>query len=211
MASDENKRRILEAAGELIFRHGYNRVTVDEIARSVGMSKKTIYLHFSGKYDILKGLVHKLQADLIKEIDEVLNNSSLGFIDKLRQVLSVISGRFANIDRSFTDDIQRNVPEIWKEWNEFRQEIAHNHFIKLLEEGIRAGFVKPGLNVNMSVYLYMSALNSLLDHHFLRQLPKSVHNVLPTNMTEMFNSIINIIFEGILTYKARESLNSTSY
>ena len=53
----EREERILTAAAELFVHYGYDKTTVDDIARAAGVSKGTIYLHFAGKDDLLEGLV----------------------------------------------------------------------------------------------------------------------------------------------------------
>jgi AcrR family transcriptional regulator len=45
----DTKQRIMESAREEFFRHGFTKVTVEEIAAKNGISKKTIYKYFDGK------------------------------------------------------------------------------------------------------------------------------------------------------------------
>ncbi|MDO9512086.1 MAG: TetR/AcrR family transcriptional regulator [Bacteroidales bacterium] len=205
---DAHKLKILNAASALIFQRGYSRVTMDEIARSVGMSKKTIYVYFDGKYTILLEIVKKLQSDLKSDIESALMNQSLSFTEKLQHTFASVSLHFGIVDRCFTDDIQKHTPHVWNDWNDFRKEIAHIHFHQLLEEGVKAGYVKKEINISMAVFLYMSALNSLLDNHFWRQLPSSIHEKIPSGMIDLFHSIMAIIFDGILTPETRHNFNS---
>jgi AcrR family transcriptional regulator len=53
-----SRRKILDAALELFAHHGYHATSVDKIARKAGVSKGGIYLHFSSKEDLLKGLIY---------------------------------------------------------------------------------------------------------------------------------------------------------
>jgi AcrR family transcriptional regulator len=53
----ERAERILTAAAELFVHYGYDKTTVDDIARAAGVSKGAIYLHFDSKDELLEGLV----------------------------------------------------------------------------------------------------------------------------------------------------------
>jgi len=53
----EREGRILDAAAELIIRYGYDKTSVEEIAREAGISKGAIYLHFKSKEDLFEALV----------------------------------------------------------------------------------------------------------------------------------------------------------
>lgn len=53
------EQRILDSASTLISHYGYDKTTVDDIARQAGVSKGTIYLHFSSKDDLFEGLLHR--------------------------------------------------------------------------------------------------------------------------------------------------------
>jgi TetR/AcrR family acrAB operon transcriptional repressor len=56
-ANPEREKRILKAAAELIVHYGYDKTTVDEIARAAGVSKGAIYLHYKSKDDLFEALI----------------------------------------------------------------------------------------------------------------------------------------------------------
>ncbi len=57
LPNPERERRIMEAAGKLVLRYGFDKTTVDDIAREAGISKGAIYLHFASKDDLLEALI----------------------------------------------------------------------------------------------------------------------------------------------------------
>src|SRR3990172_143290 len=56
---DRTRRRLMEAARRLFTRSGYERTTVDEVAREAGYSKGAYYFHFASKEDVLFALVNE--------------------------------------------------------------------------------------------------------------------------------------------------------
>lgn len=55
--NEEREHRILSAAADLFVHYGYDKTTVDDIARAAGVSKGAVYLHFKGKDDLFEGLL----------------------------------------------------------------------------------------------------------------------------------------------------------
>src|SRR5688500_15379580 len=70
--------RLLDSAAELLLRWGYQRVTIDDVAKHAGIGKGTVYLHFRTKEAlfltvllrahrrILSGIVDRMEADPIE-------------------------------------------------------------------------------------------------------------------------------------------------
>ncbi|HEX5414643.1 MAG TPA: helix-turn-helix domain-containing protein, partial [Chloroflexota bacterium] len=64
----ERARRILDAAAELILRWGYDKTTIDDIARQAGVAKGTIYLHWKTREDLFAALVRREKLDMGEEV-----------------------------------------------------------------------------------------------------------------------------------------------
>jgi AcrR family transcriptional regulator len=62
-AGETTRRRILDAAYALFYRHGFVRVSLDAIAREAGVTKRTLYYHYRSKDDLIAAAV-ELQAEL---------------------------------------------------------------------------------------------------------------------------------------------------
>lgn len=70
--SEEKRSAILTAAGELFLEHGVERTSMDAVAQQAGVSKQTVYSHFSAKEDLLTACVsHKLEAYEIRDDGEL--------------------------------------------------------------------------------------------------------------------------------------------
>ena len=89
MTDHEIKDRILRKAEEHFLKLGYSKVTMNEIAEDLGMSKKTLYAHFESKEELLKTIVFKLRDERIAKIDKLLDDKQIDFIEKLGQLLDL--------------------------------------------------------------------------------------------------------------------------
>ena len=67
---EERADRILDAAGELMLRWGYNKTTIDDIARYAGVAKGTIYLHWKTREDLFTALMQREYIRLAEDIKQ---------------------------------------------------------------------------------------------------------------------------------------------
>src|ERR1044072_3308726 len=78
------RARILGPARAAFFAQGYSRFTMDGLAAELGMSKKTLYVHFAGKDEIVGAVIDHLGGEIRADADALLRNRALNFAEKLR-------------------------------------------------------------------------------------------------------------------------------
>ncbi|MDQ0337425.1 AcrR family transcriptional regulator [Caldalkalibacillus uzonensis] len=64
----DTRTKILEAAGRVFARYGYNRATLDQVAKEAGMTKGAVYWHFSSKSDLYLALCDRSLRQLLHEL-----------------------------------------------------------------------------------------------------------------------------------------------
>jgi AcrR family transcriptional regulator len=64
--------RILDVTAELLLRHGYRRVTIDDIARHADIGKGTVYLHWKTRDDLFKAVFEREVLQALEELLQVL-------------------------------------------------------------------------------------------------------------------------------------------
>jgi AcrR family transcriptional regulator len=196
----ELRRRIITTGRGLFFNRGFVRVTADEIARQLGISKATLYKAFPSKEEILRAVVADFLNGVLARVEEVLSDERLGFADKLAALFAFVGGRISRLGPVFVRDIQRNAPGIWREIDEFRRDKIFKNFKIILDSGRREGLfrsdVDPDLLIEMFAYLIGEFLN-----------PEAIlRSGRPP--AEAFESIIKVFFQGILTDGGRRDFSS---
>ena len=99
MTDIETKAKILATAEEMFMRHGYSRVTMEEIASTLGMSKKTLYKFFSNKKEVLRELVSVRQSETMDHIERIWMSEELDFVGKFRSTLDYVGERSSKFSR----------------------------------------------------------------------------------------------------------------
>lgn len=193
----EVKTRILEKAREHFLKLGFSKVTMNEIAEELGMSKKTLYEYFQSKEELLSEAMTSMQSEVTTKIGQLVSDESLDFIQKLQQIMTQGALFHSKFSNQFWIDMQRNAPQVWKCCDDFRLEKMRKSTAMIVHEGIQKGFFRNDINEHIVVLMYMAAVQNLMTPEVLTQLPVTMH--------QLFESIIKIIFEGILTEEARST------
>jgi AcrR family transcriptional regulator len=199
---------ILDRAQLMFFSHGYRKVTIDMIAASLSISKKTVYKYFTSKKELLEKTFELYRENITGDINKILQAPELQFPEKLKQVLSGIGINLGGMNAQLLKDIQDLVPDLWEKIRAYKHEAAYLRFNKLIVEGMRKGYIKKDVNRAVIVALYASAIENLLDPAFIRNLPVELADEIPALPMEVFENALKIIYEGILT---PETLNSQGF
>ncbi len=189
----EVRNRILEVARAQFFSLGFTKVTMDEIAHELGMSKRTLYQHFPGKKDLLRqALLNKAQR-ISEGLGNIIESNQAHFGRKLEQALTFVATEMPHLSPIFLRDIQRHAPDVWQELDQRRQETIRTRFGKLIREGIEAGFLRKDIEAELLVLLFSTLVQNVINPQTLSRLPLSA--------PQAFAVITGVLFEGILTDK----------
>src|SRR6266487_1206852 len=83
-------QRIVQAAREHFFSHGFRSVTMDDLAEELAISKKTLYAHFPSKTALLEAVLADKFADVSAELARVAREHSHDFAGALHQLLATL-------------------------------------------------------------------------------------------------------------------------
>src|ERR1044072_9579597 len=82
------RQRIVDAARVHFFNHGFRSVTMDDLAEELGISKKTLYAYFPGKFDLLEAVLADKLTSVEATLKEVTRGRSRDFPATLRDLLA---------------------------------------------------------------------------------------------------------------------------
>lgn len=196
MENDELKVKILKKSEELFMQYGYSKVTVDEIAQSLGMSKKTLYTQFRSKEDILTQLLEGIQANLIAAIKPIIDDTTLTGLQKMNRLMPILAAQVSKMKSHFTEDLMKCCPHIWEALLKFRKEHILEHFGKLIRQGIAEGLIQQNIDERLIIHIYISIIEGVLNPTLLSQISHSGE--------EVYRIILQTFFFGILTDEGKK-------
>ena len=191
----EIKERIIAKAREQFFRYGVKSITMDDIARELGISKKTIYQHFEDKDAIVHQLMMAEMANDKCEWDE-LDGSSNNVIEKIVKSMDIIRQAFAEINPSAFFDIKKYHPKTWQLFQDHKQNFVMESIRKELLQGIEEGFFRADIKVEILVRMRMEQIEMGFDPQIF---PPNKFSLIEVELTMLDHYI-----RGILTPKGLE-------
>lgn len=198
----ENPRdRIIAEAKEMFFKHGYSKVLMADLAKNLGMSKKTLYQYFKGKEELLNVIIMQHGHDIQLEVERILKSDAIEFPEKIKLIFSYVGTKLHYINPGFVQDIKKNAPSSWQHLQKHKADAAFLRFNSLLDEGMRKGYIRSDTNRTMAVLLYASALDTILNPNFTQQVPPELMQELPQTPAAVFDGLVRIIFNGIISPK----------
>ncbi len=196
--SEENeiKERIFLKAEEMFLQYGFSKVTMDEIASGLGMSKKTLYKFFSGKENLVRELIKERQCETEEYINQIWADDHLDFVGKLKKMMNFIGKQSTKLRGPLFDDLRKSMPEIWNEIHDLKKNKGLEKAVELFRKGIEQNVFRNDIGQEIVILMYTSAIQSIMNPETLSQLPISGNQAI--------EAIFKILFEGILTDEGRE-------
>jgi AcrR family transcriptional regulator len=194
---DSNQRRIVEAARAHFFSHGFRRVTMDDLADELGISKKTLYAYFPGKFDLLEAVLADKFASVEETLKEATSANLRDFSATLRDLVSGTQRELDEIKPPFVRDMRQKAPHVFKVVERRRGALIQRYFGKLFVDGQRAGMVRKDVPAKLMIEILLVMVQGIMNPPKMEEL-----GMMPK---EGFAGILKIVLEGALTTKGRRA------
>ena len=188
---NEQKERILKGTIQAFNEKGL-KFTMDDLARILGMSKKTIYVEFTDKNSLFLAMVDYLFDGIKESEEEIINNTDIDIVDKITTMLGVLPESYKDIDLRQLYMLKDKYPVIYKRVEE-RFENGWQQTIELLKEAMEEGKVRK-VNVDIFKMMMEAALEQFFQRDILIQSRLSY--------LEALDEVVSILVNGIVVPEA---------
>jgi AcrR family transcriptional regulator len=192
---DKTKLRILQKSLELFSQKGFTKVPMDELASSLSISKKTLYKSFSGKEEIVRGVIQWIGDETAEHISSIVQDEALEFPDKIGLIFQFMTQQLTRVGKFFFDDLKRAMPEVWEEVQELREKRVNDNFGRIFNEAKQHGWFRNDVDPHLVLLIFLHSIQNIVSPEILTTLPYSASQVMDT--------IKKVIFEGVLTDEGR--------
>ncbi|MFC4738643.1 TetR/AcrR family transcriptional regulator [Flavobacterium ponti] len=156
------KDQILNKATEMFLTLGFKSVTMDDIASEMGISKKTIYQHFSNKDALVKATTTNLFETISCGIDEIIL-ADKNPIEELFAIKEFVLKNLKDENTSPIYQLHKYYPRIHKSLMLKQFDKMGSCVVKNLEKGISLGLFRKDINKDYISRFYFSGMNSIKD------------------------------------------------
>lgn len=193
------KDKIIEKSNELFLNFGFKSVTMDEIAKSMGVSKKTIYKYFSNKTELVDA-VTSFTFDIICEGIDKICALKENPIDELFDIKQFVMSHLKDEKSSPQYQLQKYYPKIYLSLKHKQFEVMQDCVIENLKYGIELGIYRDNIDVEFISRIYFNGLIGIKD--------KDLFPLNNYSMKTLMNYYYEYHLRGICTEKGIQQLEN---
>jgi len=193
---------ILLKANELFMRYGFRSVSMDDIAREIGISKKTIYQSYPEKEELVRAIFRQHQQQWLKNSERIKATSS-NAIEEILLYTDLVRQQVSTINPSLLFDLYKYHRTVWNEWSEYKSNIARKSVVDTLERGMKEGYFRADLDPIIISIMRMEQIEMAFNDQLFPSSGFSVKKV----HAQLFDHFIS----GLLTEKGRELYQSMNH
>jgi len=194
------KEAILNKSLKMFVTHGFKSITMDDIAKEMGISKKTIYLHFGSKNDLVKATVEYVYDSASNRMRKLAGKCESPIHEhfETRECVSELLGQ--NIQPSAIYQFNKYYPDLAKWIDEKRHNDIDSTIIRNLKEGVKLGLYRKDIDVDFVGRIFFVIPYSFLNNDVFQETLKS------NTLEELNTKFLEYHLRGIVTLKGLEVL-----
>lgn len=194
---NEELKQIIEKVRVLYFKYGIKSVTMDDVARELGMSKKTLYQHVCDKNDLVQKVVTYVMERDHGEFDNIFENNK-NAIEELIEMTLYINKVMRNHNPSTFYDLKKYYPELHKTMMSQRRDKMYQHTLNNLKKGKEQGIYRAEIKEDIiakytTILTFQTFENDTLDMNEFTS-------------PDFFNEVFSYHIRGIANAKGLEIL-----
>jgi AcrR family transcriptional regulator len=188
---------ILKFTSEKFHKEGFNKISMDEIASQLHISKKTIYKYFPSKDKLIEFLIDtECDCHLGKEI--MILNQDMNVVKKIVLMIQYNLNELSKYGEKWISDLQIHKPELWNKYTQFKKNKHNYYFKKMLTLGKKERLIKD-IPLDLILNGIESIVKNIMHTDFL------INNNL--SLKQALNYSIDILISGMLTDKGLKIYN----
>jgi AcrR family transcriptional regulator len=191
---DDKILHVLEQVRRLYHRYGIKSVTMDDVAKHLCISKKTLYEHFTDKEDLVSHVVLMDHSNRKKFFQEI-KNRNLNAIEELFEVYRMINSMFRDYNSSMEYDIHKYYPDLYSRVKDIRRKGMYDTMYNNMNKGKKEGLYRKELNSKIIARLHVFRVENMFDN--------DIFTMEELVSVKVFNEVFVYHMEGIMNAKGR--------
>jgi len=192
------REKIIHKSADLFLSYGFKSVTMDDIANALGISKKTIYLHFDNKTKLVEATTLSMFNIISHGIDCICALEK-NPIEEIYDIKRFVSEHLKDEKSSPQYQLQKYYPKIFNSLKNKQFEVMYQCVNTNLNRGIKLGIYRDTINVDFITRIYFNCMLAIKDDNLFP------NNTFSKNM--LMENYIEYHLRGICTIKGIEILN----
>ncbi|MCK4640697.1 MAG: TetR/AcrR family transcriptional regulator [Candidatus Marinimicrobia bacterium] len=179
---------VIEHARCQIMQNGVRNFTIEKLASDLKISKKTIYKYFSTKEEFVEKVLLYNFADLFTKVRNLPEHPE-DPLKHILMVLNIILNHVSVISSSSVYEVKLYYPNVWKQVEEFRQDLMRN-LNDAFMKAQRMGLIRKNLEMSFITEMIMNIVQTIFQPEFFINYSYSI--------SEMIRMFIDFIMNGLM-------------
>jgi AcrR family transcriptional regulator len=174
------QNNIIQKATELFMQYGFKSVTVDDIARHAGISKKTLYENINDKDELVLLCIKEHLYSMHEKVKNI-TQTSINAIEEMIRVMILMEGDMCSMNPVGPIDLQRYYPTAYNFMMEFSMNEMMGSLVANLNKGIKEKVYRKNINVDImakhrvqSIFLMMQQTSKLKNGQEVAQVQREI-------------------------------------
>ena len=175
----KEQKKLIEKVSALYLTYGIKSVTMDDVAKHLGISKKTLYTIVKDKDQLVK-LVVDNQIEIHKKQDKELKKKKIGALEEMLVVYKWVSELLRNMNPGYQYDLNKYYPDLSLKFISFKEKQLYNNIKENLIKGKKEGFYRQEIKEeiiaqmnserNLSMYRNNENMQSWITHDSFQEI-----------------------------------------
>lgn len=199
--SEDQRQHIIMTAGELFFRLGIRSVSIDDICHELGMSKKTFYVYFASKDELIEQLLQANLNYIRGKMQKLLDMND--FRQLVKAFLKHQEAEKNDVRRvpQLVYDLKKYYPRQFADFQVQCFEMQKDYLKNYLELGVKEGLVRANLNIELTAVLFAKIhSDAIRDFEIIEG-----HN---HNMHQLAHTAMDVFVRGVLSEEGMKLFKS---
>ena len=193
------RENILQVAIERMQQVGIRSVSVDDICHELGMSKKTFYVYFASKDDLVQAILHKHEQKVAHDLDNALSKRTITQVIVEWAKIAQSTQKKDLKTPAMMYDLEKYYPQLFAAHKKVMRQTAEKILVQFLEKGVNEGIFRAEIDVDVVAMMFLDMQYRLLDLMTSGQMTKE-------EVLRIGHQRMDIMMRGILTHEGFETL-----
>ena len=186
------RENILQVAIKRMQQVGIRSVSVDDICHELGMSKKTFYVYFASKDDLVQAILHKHEQKMAREVQHLVADKTVlqCIVDWTKIARQTEKSTHQTLPMLY--DLKKYYPTLHQEHLQRMRKMMQQFLVQFLRKGQGEGIFREEIDIEVAALL-------LVNTHLMLAERAERHKMKPQDVRHMGNTTIDILLRGMLT------------
>lgn len=190
---------ILQVAIKRMRQVGIRSVSIDDICHELGMSKKTFYVYFASKDDLVQAILHKHEQKVAHDLDNALSKRSITQVIVEWAKIAKTANKKDLKTPPMIYDLEKYYPQLSSSHKKVMRQTAEKILVQFLKKGVGEGIFRAEIDVDVVAMMFLDMQYRLLDLMAGGQMTKE-------EVQRIGHQRMDIMMRGILTHEGFETL-----